>query len=102
MTFLYFVAFVMWIVLALVYVFIRKQGVLDEKSKKYGGIFITRKIYLKPHKDNVIYSLYKGEDEIADDILEYEDGFVTTTFTTVFGKITLNRITKKFVFDEKR
>jgi hypothetical protein len=102
MTFLYLTAFIMWIILGIVYVFIRKQGIIAEKSKEHNAVYITRKIYLKPHQDNVIYSLFKGDEEIADDVLSYEDGFVNTVFETIFGKITLNRITKKIVIDEKR
>ncbi len=92
---LYLLSFIVWIILGMVYIFIRRQSALMRKSKENNAIYITGKIYLKLHDDGVISSLYKGKTLIADDVLEYSDGFITTTFTTIFGKIELNRITKK-------
>lgn len=102
MTTIYFMTFVAWVILGIVYFFIRKQSRIIKKSKENHATYITGKIYLKLHDDMVISSLYKGDKLICDNVLEYSDGLIKTTFTTIFGTIELNRITKKFVINENK
>lgn len=96
MTTLYFFGFLMWLVMGTLYFFMRKQSHLENKGKKNNAVYITGKIYLKVHEDNVIYSLYIKDKEISDCVLSYENGFISTEFVTIFGKIKLNRFTRKY------
>lgn len=93
--------FLLWVVAGF-YFYSRWHKHLENKGIKNKAVYITRNVCLKVHPDGVIYSLYKGKTEIADDILEHHNGFMKTTFKTIFGTITLNRITKKIEIDEKR
>lgn len=93
--------FLLWLVGG-IYFYLRWHRHLENKGKKHNAIYITKNVYLKLHPDGVIYSLYKKKEEVADDILEYSNGFIKTTFKTIFGTITINRVTKKIEIDEKR
>lgn len=101
MVMIYLVAFLMWILLAVVYIFIKRQSKMISKSKETGGIYITPKVYLVAHSDNVIYTLYKKDKVIADDVLECHQGILHTTFVTIFATIDYNHITGKFVRKER-
>ena len=102
MTGIYFTCFLMWVFIGIFYFYMKWRKHLDNKGKKNGVVYITRNIYLKLHNDGVIFSLYTGKKEIADDILEFNNGIFKTVFKTIFGTISLNRFTKKFVIDENK
>lgn len=102
-SFPYLVAFMVWVLLFIFYLFIKKQSKIITKSKKSNATYITPKVYLKLHSDNVISSLYKKDKLIADDVLEVYENIFTTHFVTIFGMITYNHITGKFKkYDKKQ
>lgn len=99
-SFPYLVAFIVWILLAIFYIHIKHQSKIIKKSQENNATYITPKVYLKLHSDNVISSLYKKDKLIADDVLEVYENIFTTHFVTIFGMITYNHITGKFKKEE--
>ena len=77
-SFPYLVAFIVWVLLAIFYIHIKRQSKIIKKSKENNAIYITPKVYLKLHSDNVISSLYKKDKLIADDVLEVYENIFTT------------------------
>lgn len=98
----YFLCFFMWIGICIFYFNTRWHRHLESKGRNRGAIYITRSIYLKVHSDGVIYSLFKKDREVADNVLEFSNGVFKTKFVTIFGTITLNRLTKKIEINEER
>ena len=74
----YLVAFIVWILLGIFYIHIKRQSKIIKKSQENNATYITPKVYLKLHSDKVISSLYKKDKLIADDVLEVYENIFTT------------------------